>query len=105
MGGCTISAIRDTREEVLEDIKAKIIEAANAGLGPDSELVVLQNEAKAAELYTVEIVYGTWAEEHLAHDWKLTPVKIGRAFHVGVAARFNRGMKPGEWIATIHVHT
>lgn len=105
MGGCTLAAIRDTRDEAIEDVKAKVIEAANAGLCPDSELVVLQNEAKEAELYTVNLIYGELGADASLYSMKLVPVKKGRAFHIGVAAKFNRAMKPGEWIATIHVHT
>jgi len=105
MGGCTISAIRDTREEALEDVKAKIIEAASKGLWPDSELVILQNEREEAELYTVELFFRFPPLPPPRYEIKLQKVDVGRAFHVGVAAKFTRAMKPGEWIASVHVHT
>lgn len=105
MGGCTISAIRDTRDEALEDVKAKIIEAAEHGLWPDSELVILQNEAEEAEFYTVELFYRFPPLPPPRWTMELQKVSAGRVFHIGVAAKFTRAMKPGEWIASVHVHT
>jgi len=105
MGGCTLSAIRATRDEALEEVKAKVIEAVSNGLCPDTELVVLQNEAKRAELYRVDLVYGELGDEESVYDWRLERVEKGVAWHIVVAARFERAMKPGEWLATIHVHT
>jgi len=105
MRGCTISFIRATREEALEDVKARIIEYAEHGLWPDSELVILQEGAKEAELYHVLIADTCEPNSAPKKEIRINRVDCGRAFHVSMAAKFNRAMKPGEWIATIHVHT
>jgi len=105
VGGCTISFIRDTREEALEACKAQIIKSVELGLWPDSELVILQNEAEEAELYQVLFHVEELGPVPKGVSVSLARVSTGRAFHVGVAAKFTRAMKPGEWIASVHVHT
>ena len=105
MGGCTLTVIRDTRDEAIEYIKGQIMAAAEGGLWPDSELIVLQEGAKIAELYRVELINAPVEGDNMACEINLTEVKKGRAFHVGVAGRYNRPLKAGEWVATVHVHS
>ena len=105
MGGCTLSAIRDTREEAIEYIKGQIMSAAEGGLWPDSELIVLQEGAELAELYKCHLEYEDTIPVTHPYSVRLERVEKGRAFHVGVAARYNRPLKKGEWIATVHVHS
>ena len=105
MGGCTLTMISDTREEAIAYIKTQILGAAEAGLWPDSELVVLQEGAEKAELYQVSLNYGRSELEEDDYTVTLMRVEIGRFFHVGTAARYNRTLKPGEWVATVHVHS
>lgn len=105
MGGCTISAIRATREEAMEDVKAKLIEAASKGLWPDSELVILQKGRGGPEIYQALFQVEELGPDPKGVSVSLAKVETGRAFHVELVARLARAMKPGEWIATIHVHT
>lgn len=105
MGGCTLTVIRDTREEAMNDMKPQITSAAYNGLWPDSELVVLQEGAEAAEIYAVKVLDVGRGCGGPRWTVEFTPVETGRAFHVGVAARYTRTLKKGEWVATVHVHS
>lgn len=105
MGGCTLSVIAENKAWALAEIERKILGAAEGGLWVDSELVLLQEGADEAELYKCHLEYDMVDEYEADYGVRFERVEEGRAFHVGVAAMYTRPLKPGEWIATVHVHT
>jgi len=105
MGGCTLTVIRDTKDEVIRNITDQLIIAARSGLFPDSELVVLQEGAESAEIYKCHLEHEDTIPVSFPYSLRLETVEEGRLFHVGVAARYNRTLQPGEWVATVHVHS
>jgi len=105
MGGCTITKVADTQEEVLRLMEKAIKAAQIAGLEPDSELIVLREGDEVASIYIVTIE--GHPQTHEPEDIKVhfAATDRGRAFHVGVAGHFGPKPNEGQFVGTIHVHT
>lgn len=105
MGGCTITKIAENKTWLLAEMERQILAAAEMGLYPDSELIVLGPGAKAAELYKCHLDYVKKVDQDPEYVVTFEEVEKGRGFHVGVAATFGPKPGPGEWVATVHVHS
>jgi len=102
MGGCTITKVADTMEQLFEYMRGQILAGANSGLWVDSELIVIEPGKDEAKIFKVEYE-GEPQDGDLSVDFK--KVQKGRAFHVGIAARFGEKPEPGQLVGTVHVHT
>lgn len=98
MGGCTITLVGDTEQELLSRMKQQILGACRAGLWVDSELCIINPEKKESKMFNVEYA-------PLGTEIKFTEVKEGRIFHVGVAGKFGKKPEKGQLVATVHAHT
>ena len=98
MGGATLTMVAENKTRALAKIRTEMGKAFRMGLYPDSALVVMEYGAEKAFLYQVELSLKD-------NEIKVTPIKEGPCFHVGVAAKFGPELKPGQWLATVHVHT
>lgn len=102
MGGCTVSKVTDTIEQLFEYMKEQILAGANAGLWADSELVIIKPGEEKAKLFEVKYE-GDPQDGDLSVDFKET--MKGRAFHVGVAAAFGEKPGPDQLVGMVHLHT
>lgn len=105
MGGCTITKVNADKAALMLEMEQQILAAAEMGLWPDSELVVLAPGAKAAELYKVHVEGVDTIPVTYPTSVRFEKVEKGRGFHVGVAGTFGPKPGPGEYVATVHVHS
>ena len=105
MGGCTITKLATSLTQLFSDMEKAIINAESAGLGVDSELVVIDPTKDKARFFKATLKYDETIPMSFPTGVTFEEVKDGRYFHVGVAGKF--GPKPGEGqlVGTIHVHT
>lgn len=105
MGGCTITRLAESLDHLFSDIEKQIIAAASCGLYPDSELVVIEPNAKVAKLFRTTVKYNDTPFYSAPVGVDFAEVKEGRAFHVGVAGRYGPEPEEGQLVGTIHVHS
>ena len=98
MGGSTLTIVAKNKTRALAKIKDQIQRAVRMNLYPDSALVVIEYGAERAELYQVNVA-------PLGTAVSFTEIEKGPCFHVGVAANFGPKLGPGQWLATVHVHS
>ncbi len=98
MGGCMITKVGKSVEELLPIMKKQILEAARIGLWADSALIIMNPYNEAVHIFKVK--YAPLGTELTFHE-----VEDGRSFHVGIAGRYGPHPEPGQLVATVHVHT
>lgn len=105
MGGCTITRVADTLDQLFSFMEKQIIAAVDSGLYPDSELIVIEHGKDEASIYEVTLNYGDSPPHSGPVSVVFGGVKKGRYFHVGIAGMFGPKPKEGQLIGTIHVHS
>lgn len=107
MGGTTITQYGKTEEEVLDKLKQQILAGREAGLFPDSAVVLINGD----DLKKMEGSQDKEAPKSMAKlfsvtdEGEFTEIEKGKTFHVAVAAMYSKPPDPGEILGTVHMHT
>jgi len=105
MGGCTITKLATSLTQLFSDMEKAIINAESAGLGVDSELVVIDPTKDKARFFKATLKYDETIPISYPTGVDFEEVEKGRAFHIGVAGRFGPKPEEGQLAGAIHVHT
>lgn len=105
MGGCTITRVADTLDQLFSKMRKQIINAACLGLYPDSELIVIKLGDEKARIFKVTLEYSNVPFDSVVKRVEFEEVEEGRAFHVGMAGLFGPKPEERQLLGTIHVHS
>lgn len=105
MGGCTITRVADTLNQLFSDMENQILNAASCGLMADAELIVLDPSKGEGRVFKINLVSSDRPFHPPYSGVEFEEVNEGRAFHVGVAGRFGPKPEKGQLVGTVHVHT
>ena len=105
MGGATLMFTGKSLDEVLEKLRSEIRSAIEEyRLFPDSDVAVLAPDG-TAKIFRVDILWRWKGENPEVVEVEFHEVDAGNvAMPLAVASLFGPKPKPGEWLATVHVH-